>query len=506
MANVAPVFPNGDLDKPGLLAALPGSFWTELFSDKDITRALLSGLALAYQQAYSNFLEDVDTLSRQTVPVWHRQLWMPITLRDSQMNRSDASLPRYGDDLTYGQAGVYYGVPLTREGVFVFPLGAPGLRGITAITDGITSARLALVNGVDFVFDTQAGALRLFANPFESEAIPDIRYDAEGMPVRELKLWAYCSDVDDDRLWRNFGYVLGLRFQSSTSYRRMINAVWDSHAAGSSYGALKELVAAAMGVPLVTRSGTVELVARDTHRWHVVTEDVVYSYPIAATPTVAPGDRLVPGDCPVSTLRIDDLAGGIPADIEFPGLLLDRGFLGDGYQSALFFANKQVPLEYVGVDGTSAEVRFEVSGLAADVELWWERVRERGTDAGRTLADVLDTRQVRNGPPLPQHLPQQVNPFRIVAELMASNLILVSLRAGESAADGPGATALWTLRKVLPPHVTCVTLIRLDAEADRATLTDSAPDSPAFGAGVEVADESFSVEEFIPVAYVVPDI
>lgn len=505
MANVAPVFPNGDLDRPQLLAALPGSFWTELFSDKDITRALLSGLALTYQQAYSNFLEDFATLSRKTVPVWHRQLWMPIVLRDSEMNRSDASLPRYGDAITYGQAGVYYGVPLTREGLFVFPLETAGLQRITAITDGITSAKLALVNGVDFVFDAEAKALQLFANPFESEAVPDVRYDAEGLPVRELKLWAYCTDIDDDRLWRNFGYVLGLRFKSSTSYRRMINAVWDSHAAGASYAALKELAAAATGIPLVARRGTVELIARDTRSWHVVTDDVVYTYPATATPTVSPGDQLVPGDCPVSTLHVDDLAGGIPDDIEFPGLLLDRGFLGDGYQSALFFANKQVPLEYVGIDGASADVRFEVSGLAADVELWWERVRERGIDAGRTLADVLDTRQVRNGPPLPQHLPQQVNPFRIVAELMASNLVLVSLRAGEFG-DGPGATALWTLRKVLPPHVACVTLIRLDARAERATLTDSASDSPAFGAGAEVADESFSVEEFMPVAYVVPDI
>lgn len=506
MANLVQVYPNGDLDKPRLLAALPGSFWVDLFADKDLVQAMIGGMALSYRQAYSNFLEDLATLSRKTVPVWHRQTWMPLTLKDSEMNKSEASLPRYGDDLVYGQSGLYYGVPVSREDVFVFPVAIPGLKRIAVITDGINSAKVALVDGVDFVFDPVAGALRFAANPFDSGAVPGVRYDADGLPVRELQLWAYCSDIDDDRLWRNFGYVLGLRFESSVSYRRMLNAVWDAHAAGASYGALKELVAAALGVPLVTRPGVVRSVTYDNQRWHVVTDDVVYSYPLAATPTVLEGDSLMPGDCPVSSLRVDDLAGGIPDDLDFPGLLLDRGFLGGGYASALFFANKSVPLEYVGVDGTSAEVRFEVTGQPDDVDLWWRQVRARGIDAGMTLADVLDTRQVKNGPPLPQHLPAEVNPFRMVAELMASSLILVSVRAGEAGPDAPGASALWTLRKVLPPHVTCVTLIRLDAAEDRATLTDSAEDLPAFGTGAEVADESFFVTEFIPVAYVVPDI
>jgi hypothetical protein len=158
-----------------------------------------------------------------------------------------------------------------------------------------------------------------------------------------------------------------------------------------------------------------------------------------------------------------------PAQVDnpdVPGITLTDSFLAGSYLGGLYFANKEVELEYVGVDDDGyVDVRFELSGYPGDIEAFWENAFETGKAQGYTLANYLDQRANPVGSPEPRHLPETVNPMLLVLRhIMGYNLFIIKLREGLEGPNAMGAEFLSVLRKTLPPHSAFIIFTEINVE------------------------------------------
>ena len=152
---------------------------------------------------------------------------------------------------------------------------------------------------------------------------------------------------------------------------------------------------------------------------------------------------------------------------DVPGITLTESFLNGDYVGGLFFANKEVELEYIGPDSDGdVEVRFELSGYPGDIEQFWEYAMAAGKWQGYTLANYLDQRPNPVGQPKAHHLPATVNPMLLVLRhVMGYNLFIIKLKVG---LEGPNALdpALLSLldKKMLPPHTAFIIFTELNVD------------------------------------------
>lgn len=167
-----------------------------------------------------------------------------------------------------------------------------------------------------------------------------------------------------------------------------------------------------------------------------------------------------------TSYAMNNYAPELVVDPDLTGLSLGSEFLYGNYFSALCFANKEVPLQYIGVDAEGrAEVRFDVAGYAGDVDQFWTDTHARGKAMGLTLANYLDKRVNPVDEPGPEDLPTHVNPMKLVIRhILGYNLILVKLKQGLEGADALPASVFDYLRKTLPPHVARLFFIEINID------------------------------------------
>lgn len=474
------LYPRDDLDQPEQVRNTLGSFWTSVFQDKVALLTLCQGASLIYRQTATNYDEAAAALARTTVPVYHRQHWKQVVLKRSEMNRSPASALLYGAGALYGAPGTApynrrfnYGDTVADAYTYVFPLPA-GVVKIRAIMNRIDSPTVMLQQGIDFEIDVARGALSFKADPFAGGqfAARDV-YDVNGVVIdNELSAWAFEVDIDDEQVWKQVGYVLRAFAASSTWYRDFLNATWDAHAGGTTEATIRRMIAAAVGIPLVgSDDETVEVILTGPPL-QVITDKAVYTYYGTAEAAVAVGDVVHKYDSMVDTLEFVRLSGQSPGDDDLPGVTLGSAFLGGGFFSSLTFMNEDVPLVYA-VDGGKARVSFNVSGFTSDVELFWELVHQRGLAAGRTLANLLDTRANPVGEPTAADLPATVNPLKLVLRnLFGNHTFAVRVKTGGVNPAAPGVGNLRKLRSAIPPRMLCLLFIEVQMDPEVGMVTN----------------------------------
>ena len=490
MSTTLPIYP-GVPDSESLLLSTLGSFWSDQVADAGFLRGMMRAVATSFFQTCTEVERAENTLARATVPVFRTMLWLPLRLREDQMNASNVSVPTFGDGHVFGQASMRFGQAEAKNGLYVFP--APEniqIRNIAAIYNRIADPTSVLISGVDFVVDATAGALIFNRNPFAdiSAAIRTIGSFPGGAPIRECQLWAYSVTVDAQDIWNYIGYVLKLHGPSSEAYRDLCNAIMDSHVTGPTDLSFRRLFAAVAGIQSVRGTETVEYVLPGL-KLQIVTDRSVYTFPGACTSAVKPGDVVGEGDILISDLRIVDCNAGGPGAAALDGLAavaIGREFFGDTYFSPLVFLNTDLPLQYIGEADGQVAVRFPVLGFPTDVEMFWENVEARGQAAGHTLADALDTRQAGNGPPQPQNLPAFVNPAKLILGMLGNNLKLVRLSANIIDPQAPGLQALRFLHSALNPRMTFMVFIELELPEASATFEYAVDEGIETGYGADL--------------------
>lgn len=466
-------YPAGDLDRADKLLALVGSFWSELYQGGDLVEGVLQGRARLDAQVHLDLLELAASISRLTVPVFHRENWYLLTLAESARGRTVRDHPRYGGGARYDAVGeIVYGAPLAAAApAYSWTLPAD-LVEVPAALNRITDASLVWTCGVDYT--VADGVITFAANPFDDDRLPvRERFQNNVVVDREVGLWVYRGAFDRDAVYVQFGYVLGRRLDSSAAYRDFVNALFDGIVQGTTQRCVQAALAALCDAALVREPvETVEAVFRDDRRLWVVTDAHAYGYSRAAAPLVQEGAVVHAGDPLVDALQIYEFGRGrIPTVDRLSALAVGRGFLAEGYYQDLVFANETVPLQVTAAPDGYTRVEFAVGGLPGDVARFWDDVHAAGVARNQTLAMLLDQRTVKEGQPTAAALPATVNPLEFLCgQLFRANLVVAAVRP---AAFGPDALGLENgrlLRKLTPPHTALVVVARLEIPGDEITM------------------------------------
>lgn len=458
------VFPTSDFQRRDQLRRLLGGFWTRFYADQDGVVRRLMELFAADAHDLAVRLEELEkTYSWNDCPVVRRHGWFPWIIKESDLN--DAAVPRYGDaGLVYEPgSAVAYGLPYLQSWA---AYNAPaGLTSALGIVDRKKNGSVFLTVDVDFYYRADDGRIWFRSDPFQDARFsPRAVFQNGVVSDRELTLWLWQADWDEETLWKLYGYMLSLRRPSTPAYANALGARLD----GLLYGANKEnlyrAVEAMTGTPLAVGGETVETVATDDRGLAVITDQRVYRFAAAAEPLVAAGDVLHRGDSLTDAVEFFDLSRGVtPAALQ--ALALPASFWGG--PEDVVFVNHNVPTTLRRTtDGYT--VSFPLGGSQEAVDAFWA-----AADAKGGLADALSL----GAEPSPSTVPAVINPLKFLVEnVLRFHTFIVRVRTdalGEDTVQDPQA---W--RMLIPPHTYGFLVVEMVADGETI-----GPDSTADGGG-----------------------
>jgi len=481
-------YPVYDQFGQGLLNTL-GSFWRYYFGDRVLLDDHYRSLGHRQGQLYLDYLNAVAATSRYDTQVFRREDWYLLILRDSDRNAIRNVYDQTG--LEYG-GGESYGEAQTQEVLFPIPVDDPFFGSLAeapfTIYNRVLYPSKTWAFGVGYDIDRERGVIRFREDPFESDYVATRQvYDDDGAVVdTEAGVWIYGGQFDIELMWKRWGFVVAEQLESSENYKEFVNALWDGYVFGPSSEAFSAAASAMLGIPIVLEAAEViEDIVADTTRLLITTDKHAYVFSANANPIVSIGATVRGGEQLVDALRVIDLSSGERDYGGVPALSFGADFLSGGYFSTLTFENKQVTVEYLGVDeDDKAVVVFEVGGFPGDIDSFWEAAQTLGKETGKqTLAELLDTRANPVGQPLPAYLPTTINPLEFVIEnILKNNLTIVKVRASAIGADAPGLDLFKYLRDIIMPHTTFVVFVEISADTDTIDLSQAGDDEEA---GVE---------------------
>ena len=476
-------YPENDLDRPSQLLNTIGSYWATTYLGMDFLEDVLKAKANLTSQTWINFMELIASISRFSVPVFHRQNWQAVAIRSSGVNNSAASIPDYelGTSNTYSNSSSQnYGESFALAGYYAVEIPA-NIKTAKNILSNIASPDIIWTTGVDY-WAPKPGVLLLRENPFDSGKFPVRDIFKNGQIVdKEVVLWLYSGEIDLDNVYEQFGYALELKMESSEGYRDIINAILDAFTGGTKAKDLQYAWSAITDVPIVLGdSETVELVTEDSRSTVIVTDKNSYNFKKGSTALVAAGDIVYAGESLVDTFQIYEFnRGNVPPGVS--GLVVGPGFLSLGFFGELTFENKTTAITVEeDVDGYT-KVSWDLGGFSEDVTKFWDDVHSRGVKEGKTLAMYLDVRPNPSGQPTAANLPANVNPLEFLAEnFLRYNTFLVKISAGKLGKDKLPFIPASSLRKIVPPQTAMLVLVELETLSDSVVM-DGPPSATSPG-------------------------
>lgn len=468
-------YPGSIHDRPEALLGLVGSFWSEIYEDRERLAEYMFARAQLNLQSFRNLQEAAAALSRQQTPLLHTERWQQLTLRESETNSSVASLLRYGDGTVYGLQPAsgrlyHYGVP-SQEYNYAYPLPA-GLTDVRFICNLLSDPSRVLVKDVDFYIDTSRQGIFFRSNPFADPLISVAEeFTGDQVTDRLASLWLFQSRWDWQFLDTHWGYVLGLTGPPTTTYRDFLNSIFDGLVLGGNKAQVEQALSAVLDAPLCRYQGEVvqDIVETDNERL-TITNRAIYKAPRNSESMVNVGDRLSLGQQLCDTLQIYELTHGtVPEALR--ALTLAGGFLVGGYRHGISFANRIVPLK-VSTDAQGyTRAEFEVGGLPEDVRKFWDHVHTQGIASGETFAQLLDQRDNPTGQPAAGNLPATINPLEfLVQNLLRNNVFVAVLRTSQQGRQALPLTMLEAIRRILPPQTALILVLQLDLPGESIIL------------------------------------
>lgn len=489
------LYPATDFDRVRRLLSVLGSFWAETYADNGQIESIAAAQSAVCRQTAMDLLAAADTLARETAPIFHRDNWRLLLLRQSERGVGKAHLARY-DGASAHDAGLQFDVPAGGGFAWTAP---PELVEAPLIMNRFAEPSLTWHHGIDYLLD--AGRLVFRVDPFADARVATRPVYSNGRIVdTEAALWLFRSGLDYDSLYQQYGYVLGVKLRSSRAYRELLNGYFDAIVGGPTRRCLERLLSAISGVPLAREpQETVLDVTLDKRHRLVITDRHAYQLPLTTQPTVATGDVLRAGDSMCDALELIELnRGELPDSLR--ALALGEGFLASCYYSDLVFENKELPLEVTEADEHPSGftfVKFGLGGFPADVERFFAETHERGIAASQqpldpcdaaagitipgsacddvptqqirrgTLAHLLDRRTVRVGEPTAAALPRTINPLRFLVEnVLRFNASIVKIKLSGLGASALGLHGLTYLPKAAPPQTAVIVLLELPTPVD----------------------------------------
>lgn len=478
MANYT--YPAELIDRPQQLLATLGSLWSRTYLSIDQVVSYTQVQVHAAAQHQLAVLELIASMSRFEVPIFHRENWYLLLLRESELNGSAAGLSRFDETDYVFDSELLFDTPARRP-LYAFPAPADLTRS-PLIMNRITDPSIILTHSIDFALDVQNQALVFRINPFEQPLIAkrDI-YENGEVVDREVALWLFRGEFDYQHIWKQFGYVLGLHLKSAKGYRDLMNALMDALVEGPTCRSIEDALSVITGIPLVIEpTETVEVLSTDSAGQLIMTNKNVYRFSSRAVPRVAVGDIVLAGQSLIDAFEVIEFNRGEIGSLAV--LSIGKGLLANCYLGDLLFDNKEIPLE-VDEDHSSGYtyLKFGLGGFPADVTRFFDDMHERGIIAYEsnapdacaterrvgTLAHLLDKRANRDGEPRAANLPSTINPLKFLVEnVLRNHAYVVKIKVSGM---GPNALGLYNVRhlyRMLPPQTALILVYEFAAERE----------------------------------------
>lgn len=411
------------------VVSLVGSFWASLYGGSNLVFDYCRGTVLAEKQLFTDLLELQASVGRETCPLYHTNLWYSLQLLQSEKSGTATfPIPEDVAELQYG-------------------------------TNGLTSATVSLVNGVDFVIDKTAHTITFLTDPFINSALVQTPVlDSNGDTVDEqIQLWFFHAKLDWQFIYTQFGYVIGPQLATNQNYKDLVNAIWSAWASATAYTDVSALVAAVTDIPCAKVQGeTVEIVTADNRGQLVITDNTVYRFVDDVTITAEVDQVLAKGDQMCSDVYIFEGGGGrVPdlAELEVPGSFFDPVVGG-----SLTFSNSDEALSVtMGVSGYT-KLTWPLGGDGPDVTAFFTRLHEKGVANAATLANYMDLRpQPQPTQPGPGNLPTTINPLEFLFQnALRANCFVIQVTEAGLGPNALGLQYLSYLRQVVPAHTAAI--------------------------------------------------
>lgn len=456
MANIPPPAATA----AGALLNLLGSFWSEIYQDDGQLATILDGISLFQWQAAINMDETRRSTDWSEMPIWHREQWYRLVLRDGQqLSRGIPYL--YGREIRFGpNDGIEHTFGEYRVSFTSYAIPDSLVRAACAV-DQLREASAWLTYGIDFFIDPDTKLIYFLVDPLADERFQKEEVTVDGELIRQTVVWLHQVDIDKQILQTNLGSAMQFWAKSSPRYKELLTALSAAYAGGGTKALLQRIIAAITGAAFALTTETVVSVVQETRQILVLTDQHVYSAPAETEAVVAAGDALTPGDPIFDIAKLVTFRHGTVPDW-LTSLTLGKDFLAPSIPGPLVFLNESVPLTLEG-----QVVRFDIGGDAASVAAFWASVDEFGETSGVTLGERLDSRGPGHLPLYPGFLPQTINPLEfLIQNMFRENIWLLQLK---QTADSNWLPVYWSqlLRELTPPHTSVLVV------AELGTLTSS---------------------------------
>lgn len=416
-------YPASDLERPEVLQATLGTFWTDVFENQTALLALLEAKAQQGRCNWTIVERLADCRSRLTLPLYRQELLYPVVL----VGTAPPATPRLGNEQSYGD-GTLLGTPVT--GPFEQTPGG-GFLSAALLTDGTYQTGLALVEGLDYQSQPD-GTLHCLEVLDGTYLGWDVRFD--------------------DRLpWLFLGSIVGLGLPTSQQALALYQSVADAAINGPSHATLVSAISALAGCDIqALGEETVEDVAEDSRGWLVATDKNVYRLPADAVPAVSVGQYLRGGENLSDAVRLVE-AVDLPADVTsltVPAVYLDQTLT----EPVIFAGGDTALIVEEDVDG---KTKVSWSGTGSGGAAFFDLLHARGVAADQTLANYLDVRSDPTDEPGAASLPATIDPLRLLLDTVWGSRNILVLLVKPALLDSTLDTD-WNevLRRVMAPHTT----------------------------------------------------
>jgi hypothetical protein len=447
-----------------------GSFWNQIFSDKEAVLGLMSANSEQLTQLYTDFIDLINQTSVFTTPPTRRETLRPVFVYESKISTS-SQLVEFGTGLNFGgtysiqSRGIdpslrYGGQARNRLPYFVDV--DPSIQSVgNVLLNRLYNPSVTLVKGVDFMFEDNSVLFK--ENPFLNPLIPTRVIPLKGSsdPAATDKLivlWAVNCEVDDLRVHQQYGYIyFNSPVENSKLELNIVQQLFKIYAGGPTLEAIDSLICAVAGGAQTTEAKeTVEYITTNGISQVVVTDMSVYTIDPSDTlrSNVVPGTVLSAGTPLTNRTSVCDSYTKPNWWMTVPGVSVRDDYCVFDI-SNVSFLNTEVPFNSTGsksaADGrTVLTGNFFLAGSKSDTDTFWSSVAKRETQSDQYVSEMLwKEAGIVNADGSPNfNKPLYLNPLRIFAEKIAGmSFIVVTI---SSVQFSKVETTLTRLRQVLP--------------------------------------------------------
>lgn len=484
-----------------------GSFWTQIFRDKNALKGYTVGMAEELIQAYFELIEKINQYSVKNIDLYHKEKWLPLTIKKSEFNNAPFKFTPnssvFGkqptEDIFYADQIFRFGFSKETAGqVFSFTP-KMALAKFGAIANRVIAPSLVLLPGIDMVL--QEGTLYFTVDLFNDARIPTAKIisdfgepvtfkDSKGNIVEEefMVLWMHMAEVDLEDLYKNFGVILDLNLPTSESYKEILKAVLNLYVEGPTIHSLVSAFAALAKAPVIIEAKElVEDVFIDNYRQYVVTDKNVYKLELAQelSSSVTSGALLFSGDILSADVAVADTVidgSWWQTMVQTSKLAFASHIFVAGVKNQLFFENSLQLLTYTGASPSEENRRiiFPVVGRPTDVQLFQDYINQAANKSA--LLSILNFKANSTSS-------MTINPVDFLFKnLFKNNTLFVKLDFYSQSQLELFIALLPLLQYHLPPHVYLLLYITMSLPADNLTGLNNGLKIPGF------VDGSFSFD------------